>query len=554
MASLFDTRRYLTDFDSTRTGNLFTDVLIIGSGLAGSRAAIEAARHASVTLITKDRFDRSASFYAQGGIAAAIGPKDSPTKHFDDTLRVGANLNRKDAIHLLVDNGPARIEELIEWNTELDRNDHNDLALTREGGHSVHRVIHARGDRTGQELVAKLESRVRATENIRVFENCFLIDFITVDGVCMGAVTYNQKHGHQLIWARQTILCSGGCGQVWRETTNPPVATGDGIAAAFRAGAKICNVELMQFHPTTLYIAGAGRSLISEAVRGEGAYLVDKSGYRFMQEYHKDGELAPRDIVSRAIRNHIHKTQANCMYLDVRHLDHFNERFPQITQLCADFEINVKTELIPVRPSAHYMIGGVDVDLQGQSSVQGLLCCGEAACTGVHGANRLASNSLLEGLVFGKIAGEKAGQVIDEANGGIPLKKVSNQAKPSSRTELNLSDIRNSLQSLMWHNVGIERTGERLIETCEIVDFWGHYTLDKVFDEPFGWEIQNQLTLARLIATGARERAESIGVHFRLDATSGANEADYEVVVARNEEGTRHERRNLPGKANRPNT
>jgi L-aspartate oxidase len=519
MPTLYDTRRYLTNFDSNRTSHVLTDVLVIGSGVAGARAAIEASRQGLVTLLCKGDFTDSATQYAQGGIAVAQGDPSAVQSHYDDTMRVGCELNRPEAVRVLVHEGPTCIDELVAWGIEFDRIN-GTFALTREGGHSVNRIVHAHGDQTGRELVRTLRRRVEHLDDIRIFDHCFFLDFLTVAGVCLGAVAYHKRHGHQLIWAKQTVLASGGCGQIWRETTNPPVSTGDGLAAAYRAGARLCDLEMMQFHPTTLYVAGAGRALISEAVRGEGAYLVDRNGRRFMPDYHPDAELAPRDIVSRAIQSHLEETRANCVYLDVRHLTGFQERFPHIAGLCKDFEIDVTRDLIPVRPSAHYMIGGVDVQLDGSTTVEGLLCCGEASCTGVHGANRMASNSLLEGLVFGKRTGETAGRRAAAKSHPTPLSRITNQNPSSSRTTLDLPDIRNSLSSVMWRNVGIVRRGDRLRETCDILDFWGHYTLDKTFDDVLGWETQNKLTVARLIALSALERADSIGVHFRSDATS----------------------------------
>jgi L-aspartate oxidase len=538
MGLVFDTRRYLTDFDSSRTGNILTDVLVIGSGVAGMRAAIEAAEYGLVTLVTKGEFDQSATCWAQGGIAAAIASEDSPELHLEDTTRVGCGLNRREAVDLLVNDGPRRIEELINWGIALDREEGR-LALGREGGHSVNRIVHARGDQTGRELVRTLEQRVRETEDIRVFEGCFFIDFMTLDGVCIGAVAFHEQHGHQLIWAKQTILASGGCGQLWRETTNPSVATGDGIAAAYRAQASLCNMEMVQFHPTTLYVAGAGRALISEAVRGEGAHLVDRAGNRFMQDYDPVGELAPRDIVSRAIHSHLDATRSNCVYLDVRQIRGFRERFPYIAQLCADFDIDVTRDLIPVRPTAHYMIGGVDVALNGSTSVEGLLCCGEAACSGVNGANRLASNSLLEGLVFGRIAGETAGRGASDSGRPVSVRKIANKHPRSPRTELDIADIGNSLRSVMWHNVGIVRSGDRLGETRDILDFWGHYTLDKTLNEVAGWETQNKLTVSRLVAMSALERDESIGVHHRSDMPEGVAPTPYEVRITRDPNGAK---------------
>ncbi|MCH7595414.1 MAG: L-aspartate oxidase [Planctomycetes bacterium] len=540
MATLFDTRRYLTDFDSRRTAHILTDVLVIGSGVAGARAAIEAAPHGGVTLMCKGDFDDSTTRLAQGGIAAAIGDPSAIRLHYDDTIRVGCGLSREKAVRILVQDGPARVAELLDWGMELDRVD-GELARTREGGHSVSRVLHAHGDQTGRELVRILKRRVFETPGLRVFDRCFLLDLISIDGVCFGAVAFHERYGHQLIWAKRTILACGGCGQVWRETTNPPGSTGDGLAAAWRAGATLCGMELMQFHPTTLYVAGAGRTLISEAVRGEGAYLVDRDGERFMQSAHADAELAPRDVVSRVIQTHLTQTRSNAVYLDVRHIAGFTKRFPGVSKLCAEFGIDVTRDLIPVRPSAHYMIGGVDVGLDGTTSLEGLFACGEVAYTGVHGANRLASNSLLEGLVFGQRVGLAAGEQAARVERPPPVVTVVSVNPPSDRTSLDLVDIRNSLASVMWRNVGIVRNAERLRETCDILDFWGHYTLDKTFDDVAGWETQNKLTIARVIAASARERTESIGVHWRTDGEPSGK--PYDVLMTRDPGGSRPVRR-----------
>lgn len=535
MLQRLDARRYLTNFDSARAGHVITDVLVIGSGVAGARAAIEAAGERDVILVTKGSFEQSSTSWAQGGIAAALGPADSAKCHLDDTMRVGCGLCVRAAVEVLVSEGPGRIAELISWGFEADR-DGSDLALAREGGHSLHRVIHAQGDQTGRVLSDTLAKVVQAAARLRVFDHCFVIDLLTIDGVCRGAVTYHPKYGHQLIWARRTILASGGCGQLWRETTNPSVVTGDGLAAALRAGARLRDMEMMQFHPTTLYVAGAGRALISEAVRGEGAYLVDKAGGRFMRDFHADMELAPRDVVSRAIHAHLIATRANCVFLDVRHLKGFAERFPQIARLCRDFQIDVTTDLIPVRPSAHYLVGGIEVNLDGQTSVPGLLCCGEASSTGVHGANRMASNSLLEGLVYGARAGRTAADACGREAGQPQVFRAVHEAAKSQRTTLDLPDIRNSLRSVMWRNVGIVRDAERLRETCDILKFWGHYTLDKTFDEPDGWELQNMLLIAHATASSALERGESLGVHFRSDAPEverSAGERLYHLITTR---------------------
>lgn len=517
MNELYDTRRYLTVFDAHRVPNLFTDVLVLGSGVAGLRAAIEAAAHADVIVVTKDRVEESNTTYAQGGIAVSLAALEGGAAHLEDTLRVGCGLGDRAATELIVRESEACLEALSAFGAVFDTTD-GQLALGQEGGHSRPRVVHARGDATGREVTRALVAKARSAERLRFFDRCFAIDLLTLDNECLGAITFHEKHGHQLIWARQTILASGGCGRLYRETTNPAVATGDGHAMAWRAGATLADMEMMQFHPTTLYVAGASRALISEAVRGEGAKLVDRNGERFMLRYHADAELAPRDIVSRAILAEMVETGATCAYLDARHMpgDAFRKRFPGITELCRQFDIDVTRDLIPVRPSAHYMIGGVVTDLDARTSVDRLFACGEAASTGVHGANRLASNSLLEGMVFGRIAGATAADAVGRAEPPQARNAVSAIA-PSARTELDLADVRNSLRSVAWRNIGIERCGERLTETIDILSFWGRYVMDKVFDDRFGWEMQNMLTVARLAATAANLRTESRGVHYRSD-------------------------------------
>jgi len=530
MATTPDNRRYITNFGSLQAGHVLTDILVIGSGVAGSSAAIEATKYGRVTLMTKGAFRDSATATAQGGIAVASAPGDSPKLHYDDTMRVGGGLNEAAAVDLLVSQGPARIEALLSWGWQADH-DNGTLARGREAGHGLNRILHAAGDQTGRVLAETLYEKVHTHTAIRIFEHCFLIDLITLDGKCLGAVTFHPKYGHQLIWAKQTILASGGCGQIWRETTNPPCATGDGVAVACRAGAVLRDMEMVQFHPTTLYIAGAGRALISEAVRGEGAYLVDAAGQRFMADVHPDGELAPRDIVSRAIHDHLTKTRMTCAYLDVRHIRHFGQRFPHISELCHNFQIDPSHDLIPVRPSAHYMIGGVAVDLLGASSLDGLLCCGEVASTGVHGANRLASNSLLEGLVFGTICGETAGNRAKKSSRPARIIDMIEETPRSPRTELDLPDIDNSLRSVMWRNVGILRSKDRLKETKDILGFWAHYVLDKTLNSPAGWQTQNKLTVATMVTESALDRDESRGVHFRSDAPAMTNGKPYHVLV-----------------------
>ena len=521
-------RRYLLPFKASRLPQQFVDVLVIGGGVAGLRAAIAAAEvGADVLVLTKDTIDQSNTWYAQGGIAAVLQPTDSYEAHIDDTERAGAGLCDDKAVKIVVQEGPQRVLELLKWGAHFDQKAGNayDLAFGLEGGHSFARIVHAYGDATGKELAQTLINAVHSRDKIRTSENSFAIDLLTDKDRCVGAIAMIEGQIN-LIWAKRTILASGGAGQLYRESTNPRIATGDGHAMAYRAGANLKDMEMLQFHPTTLYVAGASRALFTEAVRGEGAYLVDRNGQRFMPAHHPDGELAPRDVVSRAIVEQIRKTHFPHVYLDVRHLPagQFRERFPQFTTLLREFDLDPAKDLIPVHPAAHYMIGGVDVDLNGRSSLKGLHAVGEASCSGLHGANRLASNSLLEGLAFGARAGISAAEEARESDGRFPL-KIEHVVGSSTRTELDIVDVKSSLRSLMWRNVGIERQAQGLSETREIIDFWARYVMDKTFLPrdgeaalaAAGWEIQNMLTVASLMANAAHARTESRGVHFRVD-------------------------------------
>ena len=523
-------RRYLLPFKAARLPQQVTDVLVIGGGVAGLRAAIAASdAGANVLLLTKDTIDQSNTWYAQGGIAAVLQPHDSYESHINDTKIGGAGLCDDRAVRITVEEGPQRVLELLQWGINFDKKPGNpyDLAFTREGGHSFARILHAYGDATGKELAQTLINTVRSRDNIRISEMSFVVDLITDE--CgqrsIGALAL-VNGGVNLIWSKRTIIASGGAGQLYRESSNPKIATADGHAMAYRAGAKLKDMEMVQFHPTTLYVAGSSRALVTEAVRGEGAYLVDRAGYRFMKDYHPDGELAPRDVVSRAIVEQIRKTNFTHVFLDVRHMPtvQFRERFPQLAKLVDEFEIDVSKELIPIHPAAHYMIGGIHVDEMGQSTVAGLYAVGEASCTGLHGANRLGSNSLLEGLAFGARAGTHAAESAKRDDAKPPT-ALEARVDPSSKTELDIADVRNSLRSVMWRNVGIERTGERLSESREIIGFWSRYVMDKVFDPQTpataaataGWELQNMLTVCSLIADAALSRTESRGAHYRVD-------------------------------------
>jgi len=501
-----------------RVPHRFADVLVIGGGLAGLRAALAVPRDQSVLVITKSGLRQSNSNYAQGGIAGVIDPEDRFEDHITDTLVAGGGLCDREVVEMVVREAPGRINELIEWGTNFDQVA-GGLALGREGGHSHHRIVHALGDATGKEVMRAVIDRAISQDNIDLWENAFTLDLLTHEGRCVGAQVWSEERGQTLVWAKQTILCTGGTGQIYRETTNPEVATGDGLAIAFRAGAELRDMEFMQFHPTVLYIAGSSRSLITEAMRGEGAKLVDRSGYAFMSDYDPRGELAPRDVVSRAIVTQMDRTRHSSVYLDLTHLDaaKVRARFPGIAATCAEFGLDITQDWIPVRPGAHYMIGGVTVDLEGRTTLPGLWAAGECTSSGLHGANRLASNSLLEGLVFGAHAGAVAGREAAAAKDDFRALPLVNPPREDSIEILDLADIRNSLKSLVWRAAGVRRERAGLEEAAENVDRWCGYVLARQFDDASGWELQNMLTVARVVIAAAIEREETRGVHFRTD-------------------------------------
>jgi L-aspartate oxidase len=512
-------RRYLVNIDSISANQLFTDCLVIGLGIAGLRASIEAAEHRNVIIVCKGTVEDSNTFKAQGGIASVLDKADTFKSHIADTLKTGCGICDEGVVELVVRQGPELIEQLLQWGTEFDLID-NRIAATLEGGHSYPRVAHAHGDETGRAIAQALIKKVRQNSKIKILENFYAIDLLTNDdNMCFGIIGQHGQRGLQIIWAANTILATGGAGRLYRETTNPEVATGDGIAMAYRAGAVLRDLEMVQFHPTTLYIAGATRALITETLRGEGAVLLDNKHRQFMKDYHEDAELAPRDIVSRAILAQMRKTESTHVYLDVRHFDkaYFARRFPWINELLQSFDIDISHDLIPVRPSAHYMIGGVKTDCSAQTSIENLYACGEIASTGLHGANRLGSNSLLEGLVFGKIAGQAVSLSKKAVAAHLKHTLIKYQIPHSDRTLLDAGDVRNSLRALMWRNVGITRCEQPLLEAQDIIRFWQRYVMDKIFDLPEGLECQNMLTVCLLIAQSANKRKESRGVHFRRD-------------------------------------
>ncbi len=526
-SSQITTPRYLIPFHAKRHPHFFTDVLVIGGGLAGLRAALAVDPSLRVLVICKDGLENSNSGKAQGGIATVWNLKDDNYElHVKDTLVAGGALCDEAIVRSIVERGTDAVKQLIEYGAEFDKKEGDELLLGREGGHSRFRIIHAHGDATGAEVMRALIAEVRRRPNIRIWDDTYTLDLLTSDGFCRGAVVHwNRDNENELIWAKQTILATGGIGQVYRETTNPAVACGDGVAMAFRAGAVIRDMEFVQFHPTVLYIAGGSRSLITEAMRGEGAYLVDRDGKRFMADYDERMEIAPRDVVSRSIVDHMIKTGQPNVYLDLRHkdADWVYHRFPGIAETCRQFGIDIANDLIPVRPGAHYSMGGVLIDPVGRTTVKGLWAAGEVSSSGLHGANRLASNSLLEALVLGDAAGRGASEIATQMSDDYRALPIENKplslSEEGTRTErpLDLEDIRNSLKSVMWRLVGVVRNESGLSEALGNIRRWSNYVFAHQFRDPKGWELQNMLTVSRLIIEGALNRRETRGSHNRSD-------------------------------------
>jgi L-aspartate oxidase len=511
--------RYLVRFAPKQTYHLFTDLLIIGGGIAGLRAALTVPSSMQVLVVTKDKIQQSNSRYAQGGIAAVRSAEDRFEDHIEDTLRAGAGLCDRQVVERVVREAPRQIDDLIRMGTRFDQQP------GIEGGHSFHRIVHAMGDATGFEMMRAVIARVQQTPHIKIWDRTFTADLLTHEGACVGALVIRPKSGAGgerkiLVWAKQVILASGGAGMVYRETSNPPVATGDGMAAAYRAGAELRDMEFMQFHPTVLYVAGSARHLISEAVRGAGAYLRDKDGVRFMLDEDPRAELATRDVVAQAIVRAMHRTNHPNVYLDLSHLDPGKVRshFPGIDRVCKQFGLDITRDPIPVRPGAHYMVGGVTVDHEGRTTLPGLWAAGEVTSSGLHGANRLASNSLLEGLVFGTVCARNAVEAAARQPDRFVVPPLANDCEPdTSGPPLDVTDLTNSLRSLMVRRMGIVREEGSLREAEAKVAFWCRYVLRREFNQRAGWELQNLLTVARLMIWAARERTESRGGHFRSD-------------------------------------
>lgn len=492
-----------------------TDFLVIGAGVAGLRAAIELAAAGRVVVLAKREVTDSNTQWAQGGIAAALSDEDEISLHLQDTLQAGDGLCNPAAAKVLVEDAPERIEELIQWGTEFDR-EATKLTFGREGAHSRNRILHAHGDSTGREILRALYAKAKMLRNISVREFEFSTNLIVENGRVSGIRLTNDKNEPQSMTACAVLLATGGMGQLYRNTTNPGVATGDGVAMAFRAGAEVSDMEFVQFHPTALYLKNAPRFLLSEALRGEGAYLRNLELHRFMPKYHPMGELAPRDVVARAIVHELEVSRAKepVVYLDLTHLDanHVKARFPRIYATCMQYNIDITTELIPIRPAAHYAMGGVRSDLEGRCTLPGLYAAGEAAATGVHGANRLASNSLLEGLVFGARAG---GAMRNELRRAPASHAKSQRAVSNGPVGPATEEVIREIQDLMWQDVGIVRTGiglKRAMERLQqISPRVAHPQTRRAH------EAQNIHLAGLLVARSALAREESRGAHYRTD-------------------------------------
>lgn len=497
---------------------LHADFLVIGSGVAGLRAAVELGQKGRVLVLTKGHPLQSSSIHAQGGVAVAMSEEDDVSIHFTDTLKAGHGLCRKEAVRVLVEEGPERIQELIQWGARFDKAG-GKFAFAREAAHSRSRILRARGDATGNEMVRALIAQVNRQKNVQRLDYHFTVDLVIDRGRCCGAVVLDESSGrHFVLPARAVVLSTGGTGQIFARTTNPPNATGDGIAMALRAGAVLQDMEFIQFHPTALYLPSSPPFLLSEAMRGEGGQLRNSKGELFMHRYHPMGALAPRDIVSRAIWAEMASTKARHVYLDVTHLgaEFVKRRFPTIYATCLRYDIDITEEWIPVSPSAHYTMGGVWTDVNGATTVPGLFAAGEVACSGVHGANRLASNSLLEGLVFGARAADAA--VAFAGRHSVPsLSSYEAAIQPGQFGTLEDAEkLRSSLRRTMWGQVGIIRSGESLIRACAQLSRWA-----QVVSQPFAnraaLEVKNMVQVAQCVAEAALWRENSVGAHYRSD-------------------------------------
>ena len=521
----FDLSRYLLPFGLRQVPLYRFDVVVVGGGVAGAAAALAAANAgATVAVLLKGDERDSNTHWAQGGIASVLEAPDSFDAHIQDTLTVGCGLSEREVVERVVRGGPEGLRWLLELGTAFDRRPDGNLAVAREGGHSHPRIVHANGDATGMEIQRAMSAALAAHPLVEVFPRTYAVDALTErDGRVGGVLALDPRGLRVAFCAAHVILATGGAGQLYRETTNPDIATGDGVALGLRAGAAVRDMEFVQFHPTCLYIAGAARVLVSEIVRGHGGVLVDRHGRRFMQEFQPDAELAPRDIVSRGVATRMAQTGDTSVYLDMSKVDGDPHRlFPGISRICRYFGIDIARDPVPVRPGCHYMVGGLATDLAGRTGVRGLWAVGECASSGLHGANRMGSNSLLEGLVLGMAAGRAAASesrdIDPRALGAFdaPRREVPHGV------QFNVQDVVYSLKSLMWRAAGVERDAAGLEDALAKIRFWTHAAARAGDGSVQSLELANMLAVARLIVLGALHRRESRGTHFRSDHRAAA--------------------------------
>lgn len=499
-----------------------SDVLVVGSGAAGLATAVAAAdKGAHVMVLCKGKAHETNTYHAQGGIAAAMSHEDDPELHAADTVRLGYGLSDPQVVDSITDAAPEAMDWLLQSGMSFDRNPSGDLNLGMEGGHRLPRILHSGGTATGKELQRVLIARARQHQHIDIYESTTAVELLKdAEGTVTGLVALARRGDSGgfdpvLFEADAVVLATGGGGQIFRETTNPQLATADGLAMAIRAGAAVRDLEFVQFHPTILYLAGAARFLISEVMRGEGAVLRDRNGIAFMGSAHPDADLAPRDIVSRAIFRRMVETGDTHVYLDLSTVPEPSKRFPALARIAAEFGIGLETDPIPVRPAVHYFVGGIEADMEGRTSLEGLYAVGECASTGFHGANRMGSNSLLEGLVHGRRVGE---HLLDRPSN---LRRFLSPYLPEDHhapaAELHLADMTYSLKSLMWRQVGIERDAAGLTDARERLDAWAGYLARLGPFTPEGVEVMNMVHVAQAITACAIFREESRGAHFRHD-------------------------------------
>ncbi len=509
------------------------DYIIVGSGIAGLYTALLAREHGSVLIITKGSIDDCNTKYAQGGIAAAIGENDSPELHFKDTIAAGDGLCNEEAVRILVNEAPDRITELVNFGVPFDTLN-GEIALAREAAHSVPRILHAGGDATGEHIEVTLSNQARLSK-IQVLEDSLATEILVEKGTVKGIKVLDCRTGSiEEFECHFLILATGGAGQLFKLNTNSDIATGDGIALAFNAGAEIIDMEFYQFHPTALHLPGVTPFLISEAVRGEGGILRNVEGHRFMPDYTPDGDLAPRDVVARSILYEMEKTGSDKVFIDVTHLPSrtITTRFPHIYRFCLDQGLNITKELIPVAPAAHYMIGGIKTNSWGETNIAGLFACGETACTGVHGANRLASNSLLEAVVFSKRIIERTGKRGKiETPATSPGMEVHHSLNQRQTPQVVPAPSLSALQMLFWDKVGIIRNKEGLSQAADILAAWQE-SLPQPVDRP-SYELSYLILTGRLVAEAALLREESRGAHSRADFPQSSSQWQHHIVFTR---------------------